>query len=260
MATLTSSEDKLLLQDSMTDISPDEIAALRAEIQALRTELRCHTQRPAVPECAATLEVFRKNCADAVITAELAKSRAALTVKAENCPYKEDCLPCLARAFELLLDSLRTGRLPAEELANIRRAFEAAQKRCSFDSCSGCLIEANRLFASHVRLLRSAGVYAGDEGELSIQELSEEAVTAWIGEPLSNIVRVKILKSLASEPKSFADLAKLTGLRGGNLLFHLEKLLTSGIILQKGERKEYTLTSRGHELLLSAAGLMEKIG
>ncbi len=244
----------------MTDISPDEIAALRAEIQALRTELRCHTERPAVPGRSAALDVFRKNCADAVITAELAGAKDALAAKAANCPYQEDCLPCLARTFALLLESLRTGTLSAEELANIRREFETAQKQCSFDSCSGCLIEANRLFASQVRLLKSAGVYTGDDNELRIQELSDEGVTAWIGEPLSNVIRVKILKSLASEPKSFADLAKLTGLRGGNLLFHLEKLLTAGIILQKGERKEYTLTSRGYELLVSAASLMERIG
>ena len=67
-----------------------------------------------------------ENCADAVITAELAKSREALTVKAENCPYHEDCLPCLARTFALLLESLRTGTISAEELANIRREFETA--------------------------------------------------------------------------------------------------------------------------------------
>lgn len=244
----------------MTDISPDEITALRTEIQALRTELRCHTDRSAVPERMTALDAFRKNCADAVITAELAGAKDALAAKAANCPHREDCLPCLARTFALLLESLRTGRLSTEELADIRREFEAAQKPCSFASCSGCLIEANRLFASQVRLLKSAGVYAGDENELRIQELSDEAVVAWIGEPLSNVVRVKILKSLASEPKSFADLSRLTGLRGGNLLFHLEKLLIAGVILQKGERKEYTLTTRGHELLVSAASLMERIG
>lgn len=85
-------------------------------------------------------------------------------------------------------------------------------------------------------------------------------MVAWIGEPLANVIRVKILKSLANEPKSFADLGKLTGLRGGNLLFHLEKLLDAGMILQKGERKEYVLTGRGHELLEAAAALMEKTG
>ena len=104
------------------------------------------------------------------------------------------------------------------------------------------------------------GVYVGDSIGEQIQELPDEAVVAWIGEPLANVIRVKILKSLASEPKSFADLGNLTGLRGGNLLFHLEKLLDAGMILQKGERKEYVLTGRGHELLGTAAVLMEKTG
>lgn len=57
-----------------------------------------------------------------------------------------------------------------------------------------------------------------------VQELEEEGVAAWIGEPLANVIRIKIFKSLAEEPRSFADLSKLTGLRSGNLLFHLEKL------------------------------------
>ena len=56
------------------------------------------------------------------------------------------------------------------------------------------------------------------------------------------------------------DLGKLTGLRGGNLLFHLEKLISAGMILQKGERKEYVLTARGHDLLGAVAILMEKFG
>ena len=91
-------------------------------------------------------------------------------------------------------------------------------------------------------------------------KLAYEAVVVWIGETLAKVIRVKILKSLASEPKSFADLGKLTGLHGGNLLFHLEKLISAGMILQKGERKEYVLTAHGHELLRAAAVLMDKLG
>jgi len=48
---------------------------------------------------------------------------------------------------------------------------------------------------------------------------------------------------LDSEPGAFADLSKLTELCGGNVLFHLEKRSNAGMILQKGERKDYFITT-----------------
>lgn len=244
----------------MEDMQAAELAALRNEIEALRTEVsRCITS-PAPKNTSGTLDAFREHAADAIIACERARAKETLEAQAKNCPAKEMCLPLFEKTLAVLLESLRTGSISAEEIAKIRREYEEAQKLCSYEHCTGCLLEADKLFTVDTRLLKSAGVYVSDSIDEQIQKLSDEAVVAWIGDPLANVIRVKILKSLASEPKSFADLGKLTGLRGGNLLFHLGKLLTAGIILQKGERKEYALTSRGHELLGAAAVLMEKIG
>ncbi|HJJ96969.1 MAG TPA: winged helix-turn-helix domain-containing protein [Methanocorpusculum sp.] len=244
----------------MEDAWAAELAALRAEIEALRTEVGRCINVPESKNSSGTLDTFRKHAADAIIAGELARAKETLRAQAENCPAKEQCLPQFEKTLTALLGSLKTGSISAEEITKIRREYEDAQKLCRYEHCTGCLLEADKLFAAHTKLLKSAGVYAGDSIGEQIQELSDEAVVAWIGEPLANVIRVKILKSLASEPKSFADLGKLTGLRGGNLLFHLEKLLDAGMILQKGERKEYVLTGRGHELLGAAAVLMEKTG
>lgn len=40
-----------------------------------------------------------------------------------------------------------------------------------------------------------------------------------------------MLKMLSGESKTFSELAKLTDLRGENLLFYLQKLLETGMIL-----------------------------
>ena len=120
-------------------------------------------------------------------------------------------------------------------------------------------MESNRLLDELLHLLKTARIYIENDDEVRIQGICEENAIARIGEPLSHGIRVKILKSLASEPKSFADLAILTNLRGGNLLFHLEKLNNAEMIFQKGERKEYSITPHGHELLKAAAVLLEKI-
>ncbi|MDU9375887.1 hypothetical protein McpSp1_04660 [Methanocorpusculaceae archaeon Sp1] len=234
-------------------------AELREEIRSLRAELRRYIAAETSDNNSA-LEAFRKNSAEMLIKGELEHAKKTLEAQAENCSAKDKCLPQFSKTYETLLKSLKTGSISAEEITKIRREYENAQKMCSNENCTGCLAEADRLFAAQTKLLKSAGVYAGDSVAEQIQELSDDAVVAWIGEPLANVVRVKILKSLASEPKAFADLAKLTGLRGGNLLFHLEKLTSSGMILQKGERKDYAITSRGRELLHATAVLIEKIG
>ncbi len=75
-------------------------------------------------------------------------------------------------------------------------------------------------------------------------DLPVEAVVREILEPLDSKQRLQILKSLAIETKSFSSLSGLTG-RGGNLLFHLEKLLRSGMILQRHERGDYMITEKG---------------
>ena len=68
-------------------------------------------------------------------------------------------------------------------------------------------------------------------------------------EPLSNKQRLQILKSMASETRTFSALSEITGLRGGNLLFHIQKLLETDLILQRHERGDYMITQKGFNLL-----------
>jgi predicted transcriptional regulator len=49
--------------------------------------------------------------------------------------------------------------------------------------------------------------------------------------------------------KSFSAFSELTSLRGGNLLFHLQKLLDNGLILQMHERGDYMITDKGLKIL-----------
>jgi predicted transcriptional regulator len=58
------------------------------------------------------------------------------------------------------------------------------------------------------------------------------------------------MKALSTETKTFSALSLLTGLRGGNLLFHLQKLTDSGMILQRNERGDYMITEKGYAALI----------
>ena len=69
-------------------------------------------------------------------------------------------------------------------------------------------------------------------------------------EPLSNKQRLQILKAMSSETRTFSALSEITSLKGGNLLFHLQKLLDRDIIIQRHERGDYMLTDKGYKLLV----------
>lgn len=206
-----------------------------------------------------SLDTFLEKHAGSIAANELLQARTTLWKMGENCPNRDACLETIYHCFELLLGYLQGGEMRAAEYIAVRKKFEEAQKCCTLDSCRGCLAAANRFFSSETKLLQDAGIYKVNEQEMQIQEMDEEAVAALVGEPLSNVVRIKMLKALEDQPMSFAELGKLTGLRGGNLLFHLEKLSGCGMILQKGERKEYAITECGRELLQAAAVLMKKL-
>ena len=237
----------------------DDLSTLRDEIAELRADITRYMNEEGRRNYTA-FEAFRLSCADIIIAGEFMQATNCLDEAAADCPMKKNCIPLFSKNLLVILNYLRESDISAERVAQIKKDHEEVFDQCKHERCSSCITESRKLFAEQVKLLKNAGVYTERESEVQIHELQEQEVVAWLGEPLSNITRIKILKSLASEPKSFADLSSLTSLRGGNLLFHLEKLMNSGMILQKGERKDYMITARGYELLRSASEFMEKLG
>jgi predicted transcriptional regulator len=93
-------------------------------------------------------------------------------------------------------------------------------------------------------------IYADNqEQKPDISALKTGVVMSDILEPVSNHQRLEILRAVAFETKSFSAFSELTGLRGGNLLFHLQKLTDSGLILQQHERGDYMITEKGFKIL-----------
>jgi predicted transcriptional regulator len=69
-----------------------------------------------------------------------------------------------------------------------------------------------------------------------------------------------MLKALSIETMTFSALSGLMGLRGGNLLFHLQKLQESGMIIQRHERGDYMITEKGFTALLAIVELYVDLG
>lgn len=117
--------------------------------------------------------------------------------------------------------------------------------------CEKCFSNVQSLFGKQVDLMRSLQIYSSNEEKKLDMATLPEGVIAEVLEPLSNKQRLQILKAIAIETKTFSALTELTGLRGGNLLFHLQKLLDSGMILQRHERGDYMITDKGFKVLRS---------
>ena len=74
-------------------------------------------------------------------------------------------------------------------------------------------------------------------------------------EPISNQDRLSILFSLCKGKRSFTELSKVTGKRGGPLIFHIKKLKRSKLIGQEGTKGDYIITPKG----ISALNLISSI-
>ncbi len=134
------------------------------------------------------------------------------------------------------------------ELNNMRNNAPSKQ-------CEKCFSQAQNLFGKQVNLMRSLQIYSSNEEKKQDIASLPEGFIVDVLEPLSNKQRLQILKAIAVETKTFSALSELTGLRGGNLLFHIQKLLDSGMILQRHERGDYMITDKGFKILKSVSDM-----
>ncbi len=131
----------------------------------------------------------------------------------------------------------------------------------SYAKCDTCFLEVDDLFEKQVNLMRSLRIYSSNNDKKQcISSICEESIVKDVLEPLSNKQRLQILKSMSNETKTFSSLSELTGLRGGNLLFHLQKLLDNDMILQRHERGDYMLTEKGYKLLVMLSEIDTVLG
>jgi DNA-binding transcriptional ArsR family regulator len=236
-----------------------ELTALRHEIAELRAEVR----RYAVPDGRQVdllFSEFRRQCAEAAVRGHIENASDLIGREASGCPLEGRCRAAFAALFESAIEHLKMGEVPAGAVGAVREQLAELQRCAPTDHCAPCFREAGRQFDRQLRMLESIhGCRDGRGEEHTIEALSPEDVANTICYPLSSPHRVRILKSLYHEGKSFSDLAKITDLRGGNLLFHLEKLLAGGLIRQRKDRGEYCISLSGYESLRALSELNWKV-
>lgn len=174
-----------------------------------------------------------------------------------SCENREKCKAILNGFLQKNVKLIRQGKISDDIIEKKRNQLYILKKKNALkDECFQCFNEAEMLFEKQIQLLRALNIYEGPKSDPSeISKLSEEFVVNNLLEPIANIKRLQILKSLTIRERTFSELMQITGLQGGNLLFHIKKLLDNGLIIQKHEGGDYIITQKGYKILKSVINL-----
>ncbi len=234
-----------------TERYSQEIKEVQSEIAALRSELRRFIEYANRQHVDTAIDGLRREYAGVFVEQHLSGADQRLQERMiRDCPMRERCYAAFYEFLKSSAEHIKDGEVSEAVVRSYRDRLAAMRKGGKFESCSTCFAETNRLFEKQIELMRSLGIYRCDqEASSSIADLSDEILVRDILEPLANRHRFRIVQSLASRTQTFSALSNLTGLRGGNLLFHLKKLQDAGMILQRHERGDYIITEKGYKTL-----------
>lgn len=167
-----------------------------------------------------------------------------------------------------LTSLLKTGRFDDSytELKQVKEnmeKFKAMMAEQGRQSCVACIQNELDVLASSEKLLtqlRSIGSPAltMEQGRATVDSLNPEKAAEQLLEPLSNKTRLMIMKSVFKGENRFTDFIKATGLEGGQLLYHIRKLVDSGHITQF-ESKDYFLTRMEMRSMMLVAQLNQEL-
>ena len=169
----------------------------------------------------------------------------------DPCKMRETCKARFTEFLENNATLIKQEDVSKETIKDKRAELDEIRINAPFDKCDICFSEVDSLFDKQISLISSLQIYDNNkEDKTEISSIPEDIMVKSVLEPISNKQRLQILKSMAVETMTFTALSKLTGLRGGNLLFHIQKLLENDLILQRHERGDYMITEKGYNLLI----------
>lgn len=229
----------------------DEILEIKSKLFDIHTDLKCFFEQSNRLHHESVLSGIQRDFSNVIIGHVAEDIEDGLERNMiRNCEMRDTCKSIftgfLQKNTGLINQSNVDEGIISKNLSELQEMKNNAPKK----KCDKCFSEVSNLFGKQILLMRSLRIYdTNDENKKDITVIPEELIVNDILEPLSNMHRLQILKAVYTETKTFSDFSALTGLRGGNLLFHLQKLLDCGMILQRHERGDYMITEKGYKTL-----------
>jgi predicted transcriptional regulator len=234
-----------------------EMRELKTEITGLRTELKRFIERANQQHIDTVLTELKKNYSELFTDHQVENAKMGLSAHmVEDCKMRNKCYEVFMDFLQNTAQHIKDGQVSDEVIQSYREQMKVMRSKGPFDRCDTCFTEVHRLFEKQIDLMQLLGIYAKvHETEETGLEVPDETVVKDLLEPVANIQRFQILKSLTIQTRTFSDISQLTGLRGGNLLFHIRKLTDTGMILQRHERGDYIITDKGFKTMTAISQL-----
>lgn len=236
-----------------------EMRELKTEITGLRTELKRFIERANQQHVDTVLTDLKKNYSELFTNHQVENAKADLSAHmVGDCKMRNKCYEVFMDFLQNTAQHIKDGQVSDEIIQSYREQMKTMRSKGPYDRCDTCFTEVHRLFEKQIDLMQSLGIYAkAREMGDAAPEIPDEVVVKDLLEPVANIQRFQILKALATQTRTFSDISQLTGLRGGNLLFHIRKLTDTGMILQRHERGDYIITDKGFKTMEAISQLYQ---
>jgi DNA-binding transcriptional ArsR family regulator len=229
-----------------------EFSEIKKKLSEVQNDLKRFIEQSNKQQLELILTSSRKDLANAIfnyVTEDVENSLDDHMVK--RCDMRDVCQAKLSNILKNNAVMLKQDRVNEETLLNNKSTLSEIKAKAPFKKCNICISETFDLFEKQINLMKSLQIYnTGEHKSRDISGIPEENIVINILDPISNKTRLQILKALYYETKTFSALSELTGLRAGNLLFHLQKLLNGGMVIQRHEGGDYMITDKGYKVLV----------
>jgi DNA-binding transcriptional ArsR family regulator len=231
--------------------SASQLNEIKTEINGLRNELKRFIENANTQNIQAVVSDLKNNYANLFVNHHVDTAHTELSKNmVPDCKMQESCFAVFMEFLQASATHIKDERVSEDLVISFREQLKGMRKKGPFERCDTCFQEVSRLFEKQVDLIKSLGIYERSNNENPIcAVISDDELVRNILEPVANVQRFQILKSLTGQTRTFSELSQLTGLRGGNLLFHIKKLTDTGMILQRHERGDYIITDKGWKTL-----------
>lgn len=234
-----------------------EIRELKTEITGLRTDLKRFVEHANQQHIDAVLADIKKDYAGVFAEHQISTAKADLSARmVDNCSMHTTCYDGFMKFLENSAQHISDGKVTDGLIESYRERVKTLRKKGPYDKCDTCFSEFGRLFEKQVTLMKTLGIcQMNPDMAAVVTEIPHEAVVKNLLEPVANVQRFQIVKALATGTRTFSEISQLTGLKGGNLLFHIRKLTDSGMILQRHDRGDYIITDKGYKTMAAIGEL-----
>lgn len=175
----------------------------------------------------------------------------------KNCSLLDPCTTIIEKwLFKVLNIYAKNGSDPAKKKIDSYYRLIIKYKENGKCPDNRCLDKALQIFDSIKSLIDSNIEKNLDHSRKVFSKIKEfsdkegkEKEECKLLTPLSNEIRLKILKILSKGSAYYTQLERELKLRGGHFHFHLDKLIEAGYVKQEEEKGPYLITIRGIKAL-----------